>query len=464
MTLRYLLSLLLLLGSFLPGRAQFLFQKSIGTDGLERGSQMIACRAGGYFLCGSRNEMPYLVRVDEQGDTLWTRTYSQVYTRSLFNVQVNIASIAENRAGHVMLACMGSRLVRGRYEGGGVLVLVNGTDGRVIWSQELQSPYTDYYRSVCTSNDGWSFVVNSRLLGQCCVQKIDTTGAALWTAFPLGADTVDVEISTLLAVPGGYVVGGYRLLPTFDLPLVFINEQGQEVWRKNTAPFSFPKATRGEGGSLLLTNGALTKYNSQGDTLWSRLYNVRQNLLGVISVALMPDSNYVALARRTFGPQSDWVFLKIAQDGRIIRDTILYRPSGTEVPCTALVDAQGNYVFYGWTTSGTVPPGGTSDLILAKYRGWRQTLATPEDEPATANWPVYPNPTRDRVFVSGLPAEVRGTFVVRDVLGREIMRQVQAADAPPSCSLAGLLPGLYLLTYAPHNGTMPRTWRVVKQD
>lgn len=173
----------------------------------------------------------------------------------------------------------------------------------------------------------------------------------------------------------------------------------------------------------------------------------------------------MALGQRQYQIQDDWVILKIAPNGQVIRDTILYRSLGNEYPADVLVDVQGNYVLYGWTSNGTVPPGGFPDLVLAKFRRWTQTLGTNEEGVATAEeLTLYPNPTHETVHLHG-PTPLRGALTLSDALGRVVRTyRLAASAADAALSLAGLPAGLYLLSFS-DAATAPatRTWHVVKE-
>ena len=105
---------------------------------------------------------------------------------------------------------------------------------------------------------------------------------------------------------------------------------------------------------------------------------------------------------------------------------------------------------------------GFPDIILAKYRGWSQTLQAPAELAAVPAQPdVFPNPTTGRVTLRAAQP-LTGQLMVRDMLGRVLLRQSVLGTPSISCSLADWPPGLYLLTFAEPNRT--RTWRVMKEQ
>lgn len=459
--MRYVVLLLLLLLTVAPARAQFIFQKAIGTGPTsnERASQMIALRSGGYALAGTRNGLPYVARVTEQGDTLWTRTYPFAYT--LFSSGLAARSITENISGQLLVACGGSRRINGRFDSGGVLLLADNADGHVIWSRLLQSPYPDYYNAVCPSNDRRHFLVASRQLGIPLVQKMDSVGTVLWTATLFGTDTANFDVFTLLPVPGGYVIGFERsdIFP-YIKQLIRLNEQGQEVWRRNSYLGNVtPLGARAENGNWLFTGSRLVKMNSQGDTIWTRSYAPA----GIKAIALTADSNYIALGERYYQNQQDLVLLKIAQDGRLIRDTTFARSIGSEFARTILTDTQGDYVCFGDLSTSSIPPVGMQDLLLFKYRQWRHVLRTapPLADNRQIALEAYPNPVQTH-FRLRATSPLAGELRLCDLLGR-VIAHYAVTGAEAAYSMEALPAGVYLLTYQPEDGMPARIGRVVKQ-
>lgn len=266
------------------------------------------------------------------------------------------------------------------------------------------------------------------------------------------------------SVPGGYVVSNYERLtgPPYSInKLYFLNENGIVTFTNNSFVGNAPsRCVRDARGQLIFANGLLTRLTAQGDTLWSKRYSKAGTPIIIHAVAITADSNYVALGERNYQVQQDLVLLKIAPNGQVIRDTILYRPMGNEFASDILVDAQGDYVIYGWTSSGLIPVG-FPDLILAKYRGWQHLLHTPSETATSSDQPeVFPNPTTDRVTLRATHP-LAGSLSVRDVLGRVLERQAVDGTTSATCSLAAQPPGLYLLTFSEPART--RTWRVLKQ-
>ena len=451
------------------GWAQFIFQKAIGTGNAgESSSHMIALRSGGYLLAGTRFS-PYLARVDEQGDTLWTRDYQTSYSSADFDDQINPVgaySVAENRSGQILVTCGGGRRrANGSWDAGGLLLLVDGATGNLVWAHTFQSPLTDGYNNVKLAHDG-NFVLLGSQLGATYAMKMDSTGRILWSYLLPSVDSTASGPAWLEPVPGGYLILNKGIAPSPPYTprdtLRFLSESGQlQRLSGLTTPIRPFRCQQDARGNLLFATGRLIKLNAQGDTIWSKTYRFGGTVVGIHAVAITPDSNYVALGQRQYQVQSDLVFLKIAPDGRLIRDTVLYRPIGSEYATDVLVDAQGNYVLYGWTSSGVFPVG-FPDLVLLKYRGWRQTLSLAEGAAARDEFELFPNPATDRVTIRA-PRPVRASVVLRDVLGRVLWCHSVAGTSTATCSLAAYPPGLYLLTLTDAEHPRPRTWRVVKQ-
>lgn len=56
-------------------QGNLLWEKFYGTDGMDQAFSVCQAPDGGFLIAGSSNNYVYLVRTDENGDSLWTRTY-----------------------------------------------------------------------------------------------------------------------------------------------------------------------------------------------------------------------------------------------------------------------------------------------------------------------------------------------------------------------------------------------------
>ncbi|NML64489.1 T9SS type A sorting domain-containing protein [Hymenobacter sp. RP-2-7] len=105
------------------------------------------------------------------------------------------------------------------------------------------------------------------------------------------------------------------------------------------------------------------------------------------------------------------------------------------------------------TQTYTVPVGGAVQSIVVDPSGWLPDLPGPVQHDATlvlATRPAqvttlgaYPNPCREQLKISDLPASIVAAEVY-DALGRLVLRQPLGA-APPVLVTASLAPGLYVL-------------------
>lgn len=462
MPLRYLFSLLLLLASSLPSRAQFgrfVWQRAIGTNnGGEQARQMIRCRAGGYLLCGSVRDSittirsTYVVKLDEQGQTVWERRIDPD-----FNHQYEGVSIAENRSGQLLVATSIARLDTAfRYDAR--LDLLTPT-GLPVWNQVYASPLDEGIYKLKLGNDG-HFVGLSVLLGQQSAFKVDSTGTEVWRNFYPYDSTLVGDLVDIIPLSNGYLVahGFYLNVPPYGWrsALTKTDENGRQLYRKPGA--NQDPRIRGSAvdrnGNILLAHLAFSRLSDSLNFLWTRTYR----LGNIVSVAAIQDGNALLLGYFPTSLGDDLVLAKVAPSGAVIVDTTLSRPSTMETPVDVVEDPVGNYVLCGNTNIGL---NGQPAIILAKLRPWTQTLGLP-DAGAPSGWSLFPNPATEQVTLSG-PQPLHGNLTLRDALGR-LVRASGAVTDSCTLSLAGLPAGLYFLQYTPTAVNVPpRTWRVVKQ-
>jgi hypothetical protein len=475
--MRHLPALLLLffglLAAATPAHAQVLSWRLYGTsNSLTNPSgavQLIKPRAGNGYLLGGSPAGCYLLRINAQGNRIWVQNYRVNNLPNGTRRYADLTGMAEHRSGNVLLTATGRTSQPPWQNESAVKALISGVDGHIIWADSLFTPFQEGTFSPCATPDG-NFVLIGQYFGNYYLEKIDTTGRQLWAASV--ADSAEQPVQ-VLPVRRGYAV--FSNVPGGN-SLRFYSETGQLLSRVfanwglvYTARIGLQDT---EGNLLISTNGELTKLDSAGNILWRRLYrsSITNEPFGISTLTQLPDGYYAALGERYYMGQTDMVVLKIAPNGQAVRDTILYRGSGSDLPRNIAADSTGNYVIYASAPSNTLPTSAPGSLMLITMRGWRQVLGTETESEYVAEdvGEVFPNPATT-AFTLRSPTAPHGTYALRDALGRVVRRGAfSPTTSPPadaSVSVAGLPAGLYWFSYVPADpGLASRTWRVLKAE
>ena len=184
------------------------------------------------------------------------------------------------------------------------------------------------------------------------------------------------------------------------------------------------------------------------------------------------DGNLLLVADSHINPPGQGAFsrqvhlVRFTGRGVLDKDTLLYRGTGETWARSALLGSNGiDLIFSGYATNG---PLGREDMLLARYTGFRRLLSARPGAGAAGSRPalaVYPNPAGGNAPVrAALPDGGGGELRVYDALGRVVGQQrVAAGQAAATVPVAGLPPGVYVLRYAPADGSPPRTARLLRE-
>lgn len=146
--------------------------------------------------------------------------------------------------------------------------------------------------------------------------KTNAQGDTLWTKHYGGADN-DGGCSVQQTADGGYIIAGWTQSfsspPSVDIYLIKTNSQGDTLWTRvyggtiNEAGYSVQQTQ--DGGYIIAGNydslqiverAYLIKTNAQGDTLWTRKYGAEYGGGWGSSVQQTPDGGYIIAG--TCGP------------------------------------------------------------------------------------------------------------------------------------------------------------------
>ncbi len=242
---------------------------------------------GGFLFAGrigpGQETDVYLVRVNGGGDTLWTRTYGG----SSPDVAYAVQSIGAN--GYIVA---GETESFGAFPSD-VYVLRLNLDGDTLWTRRVGNPSTERGRALLAWADGTSLVAGASFISNgssfdSYLVKLAANGDTLWTR-TYGGTGVDQFTSIQQTVDGGFIAAGSTTSlgspGASNLYVVRIDVNGTPLWSRgyggtgtdaafavlqmSDAGFTVAGSTTGSGGD---DNFVLLRTNVQGDSLWSRSF------------------------------------------------------------------------------------------------------------------------------------------------------------------------------------------------
>jgi len=164
-----------------------------------KGHSVLQTSDGGYIVAGVFSSAPtwygLLVKIGASGDSIWARTYQDVYRECL--------AIQHTFDGHYVVA---------GYDLDGMVLAEVDTTGDTLWTRTYGGAGNDYGYSVQQATDSGYIVAgytNSFGGGmQVYLIKTDSSGDTIWTRTYGGADD-DRGFSVRQTLDGGFIVAGY---------------------------------------------------------------------------------------------------------------------------------------------------------------------------------------------------------------------------------------------------------------
>ncbi|MFZ5433164.1 MAG: T9SS type A sorting domain-containing protein [Calditrichota bacterium] len=241
---------------------------------------------GGYaLLCYSENTEPILrlLRTDEQGDTLWSRSLTYAYSRGFIREANDGGFILLYSAYNPASAGSAAKLVR------------YNSDGDTLWTRIYDTPRDDECWGILQTDSGYVIVAES---------GYDETNGNLWIIytnlqgdstrsfwFPQGPD-FSMCHSLHFTNDNGMILSGYRgqVGQEFTAWLLKMNLEGDTLWSRTYdshygnrwAVLATPLT---DGGFLVTAYNQVMRADGQGNPLWQYDPNLDVYIMRTIQTA-----------------------------------------------------------------------------------------------------------------------------------------------------------------------------------
>ena len=285
-----------------------LWTKTFGGSGNDKSYSVQQTSDGGYIVTGYTSSYGagqydvYLIKTNENGDTLWTKSFGGTATDRAFSVQQTTDD------GFIIVGDTESSGA-GQYD---VWLIKTDVNGDSLWTKTFGGSNYDFARSVKQTTDGGYIIVGyTDLYGTgenyILLIKTDMNGNTLWTKTFGGFNNDYRGYSVQQTIDGGYIVAGYScFIAGFpNVYLIKTDGNGNEEWHKWFGGYFTDKGysvqQTSDGGYIITGNTYdvinedvyLIKTDENGDTLWTKtLGGVEGNDCGT-SVQQTTDGGYI---------------------------------------------------------------------------------------------------------------------------------------------------------------------------
>jgi len=355
---------------------------------------------GGFLAVGvkysSYGDDASVARLNEQGDTLWTRAYDRGDDEYLFD----LAPVGDN--GFIAVGCKSN----GSWSGSALLVFRFDENGDTLWTREyIEESMGLHGYSVVACENGYAvggMIVQGLYFRSILLQRMLPNGDEIWRRFYPEQSEYPPDLMCHAQTIHSFDDGGFLL----------VGSQGFTT----TLPSGFE----------------IVRTNSAGDTLWTRSI-MTENEWPMISsasaadVVEITDGDYVITGSfaRDYSDYRSVCLIRMMDSGDTVWTRSYYGsgPLHSLQPHAMAITEDGGYAIAGMATASPGYPGGTRHIFLMRTEpdllGVFQStqIFFPDDERIR----IAPNPFNPSTTLSfTLPRQARARLAVYDVLGREV--------------------------------------------
>ncbi len=253
------------------------WEKSFGGMFHEQGYSVQQTNDSGFIMVGSTNSYGagasdiYLIKVDAQGDTMWSKTYGGMYADKGLSVR-------QTRDGGYIIGCNATITV-GLSED--VELIKTDSVGSVLWTKVLGANQSGNCGAVIqTFDNGFCVTGNIGNIGSGNVDlfiiKTDVNGDTVW-AKRYGGPNIELGYSLQQTKDSGFIVSGatYNSVDGFYYALIIkTNSYGDTLWTKTSKGSGHTYAQ-----SILQTNDSgFIAAGTSGENYWA----LKMDSLGIV--------------------------------------------------------------------------------------------------------------------------------------------------------------------------------------
>lgn len=322
---------------------EVLWEKTYGGEGYQEGKSIIPTSDGGVVIAGHTTAFggggldAYLIKVDQEGNELWSRTYGSPLDEMASTVR-QTADGGYILIGNVVdpndFVAHADEAGYGGFEGRSNIYLVKTDgDGNELWSHAYDSENNILTSSGLQTADGGFLVLATVMFfpepdEDILLLKVGETGNQLWTrTWEEGISTGHDLIST---ADGNYLIAGSQAPPGdiqhlgADSLFIKVDPSGGEIWSSvhgdsGIIDFAAVVAETTDGGFVAAGGAAdipLVRIDADGQLLWRRIVRTgTHSMFG--SILQHPDGGYIVVGSSFSGSTFDIFVVKTDAQGNV---------------------------------------------------------------------------------------------------------------------------------------------------
>lgn len=287
--LTFLIITLTFLCSLAHAQPDTLWSKVFGGQEQEGGKSVLQTDDGDFVIAGFTGSYGaggidmWLVKTDEEGDTLWSKTFGGEQNEVCY-------SMIQSQDGGFLLAGMTASFGAG---GNDVWLLKTDEEGDSLWSKSFGGEDEDRCYSIIQTDDGgFALVGHTESFGSgdrdFWFVKTNEEGDSLWSK-TYGGEDYEICFAIIQTDDGDFVLAGYTTsfgAGSRDVWLLRTDEEGDSIWSRTYGGegddrcYSMIETEDGDYALAGITTSFgfgtydfwLLMTDEEGDSLWSRTY------------------------------------------------------------------------------------------------------------------------------------------------------------------------------------------------
>jgi hypothetical protein len=468
--------LLFIIQNNLVVNAAITFQKTFGGTSDEYGYATEQLSDGGYIMCGRTISFGvggfdnYLIRLNANGDTLWTKTYG---------------NIGYDEAQSIKQTSDGGFIMVGQTAtvdwAGDVYLVKTDANGVLVWSTAFGTAGKfDFGYSVRQTSDGGYIIAgltNSTGAGlrDVLLLKTNSTGVLQWSKTYGGASD-DEGKSVEETADGGFIISGFTQSygSGYQMYLIKTNSTGNITWSKTFGgggmELGYSVKQTSDGGYVLLgysdsygsglVDVLLLKLTATGGISWSKTYGGASDDYGSC-INITSDGGYIISGKTLSygGGAGDFYLIKTDVNG-LHQWSKAYGGTALDQAGNVRQTADGGYILTGYTMSFGA---GIREAYLVKTdatgaSGCNEFTATTQTTSATVANSTGATEGLGLSAVSPVTATRRVTPVVTTSCSSSACSLTIASFAQTNVSCNGSTNGTASISTAGGVGTLTYNW------
>jgi len=307
------------------------------------------------FSFGRGNGDAWLIKVSENGEEIWNKTYGE-------NKEDGIYDILQIKNGY-MIAGKTKSFGKEGYNGWLIKVDENGEE---IWNKIYGANGDEVIYSICQTNGGYLLAGITSSFGKgiydAWLIKVDENGNETWNKAYGGI--LDDYIYSIEKIEDGYIMAGTTKSQKqgYNAWLIKVDENGNEIWNKTFDfegdEFASQVASTEDGfimaGTFIsfekgICDAFLVKTDNEGNEIWHRTYG--GEYMDAFNSILAQGNEYVAVGSYGLASKKGgaWI-IKTDENGNVVWNKTIGGKTGDDYAWTFLKEGK-EYIIVGSTTS-----------------------------------------------------------------------------------------------------------------